>query len=228
MRHFNRSLLTFALTVLPVSAAFAQNAIPAQPVQGQTMQGQPMPGQAMQTQAMPGMPMTPVRMGSALMNGRIPASGMVDVTGARVFFKAEGRGRPMLLIHGYPLSGELFKNNRAALVAAGYQVITVDLPGFGRSTLQGNEASIEFYARSILGTMDALGLKSAVVGGMSMGGMTLLQMYRMSPERFTGLVFIDTTADRPGPPRPPAGAATPSRRSRWASRASCPASCPAC
>jgi len=228
MRHFNRSLLTFALTVLPVSAASAQNAIPAQPVQGQTMQGQPMPGQAMQTQAMPGMPMTPVRMGSALMNGRIPASGMVDVTGARVFFKAEGRGRPMLLIHGYPLSGELFKNNRAALVAAGYQVITVDLPGFGRSTLQGNEASIEFYARSILSTMDALGLKSAVVGGMSMGGMTLLQMYRMSPERFTGLVFIDTTADRPGPPRPPAGAATPSRRSRWASRASCPASCPAC
>ncbi|WP_189093227.1 alpha/beta fold hydrolase [Deinococcus ruber] len=112
---------------LTVTAALgmvaAQNAIPAQPVNA----------------SMPG-----AQMGSALMNGQIPASGMVEVSGGKVFFKAEGKGTPMLLIHGYPLNGELFKNNRTALAAAGYQVITVDLPGFGKSMVNSSDASIEF------------------------------------------------------------------------------------
>jgi pimeloyl-ACP methyl ester carboxylesterase len=147
---------------------------------------------------MPAMQMAPMKMGSALMNGKIPASGTVNVNGAQVFFKSVGMGKPMLLIHGYPLSGELFKNNRAALAGAGYQVITVDLPGFGKSVAPDKNASIENYAMTMLGFMDALGIKSATVGGMSMGGMTLLQMYKMQPQRFDGLVFIDTTADPAG------------------------------
>ena len=175
-QHLARTLLALGLTAT-LGAALAQNTIPAQPVNAS---------------------MPAAKMGSALMNGQIPASGMVDVTGGKVFFKAEGKGAPMLLIHGYPLNGELFKNNRAALAAAGYQVITVDLPGFGKSVASSSDASIEFYARSIISVMDALGLKKAVVGGMSMGGMTLLQMYRLAPERFSGLVFIDTTADPAG------------------------------
>lgn len=138
------------------------------------------------------------KMGSALMNGQIPASGTVNVNGAQVYFKSVGKGRPMLLIHGYPLSGELFKNNRAALEHAGFQVITVDLPGFGKSVAPDKTASIENYATTVLGFMDALGLKSATVGGMSMGGMTLLQMYKAQPQRFDALVFIDTTADPAG------------------------------
>ncbi|WP_425144982.1 alpha/beta fold hydrolase [Deinococcus sp.] len=164
----------YILALLLSGAALAQDAVPAQPVNTD---------------------MPAAEMGSALVSGQIPASGMVAVSGAKVFFKAEGKGNPMLLIHGYPLSGELFKNNRAALAAAGYQVITVDLPGFGKSSVSSKDASIEFYARSILSVMDALGLKTAVVGGMSMGGMTLLQMVKLAPERFSGLVFIDTTAD---------------------------------
>jgi pimeloyl-ACP methyl ester carboxylesterase len=77
-------------------------------------------------------------------------------------------------------------------------VITVDLPGFGKSVAPDKNASIENYAMTMLGFMDALGIKSATVGGMSMGGMTLLQMYKMQPQRFDGLVFIDTTADPAG------------------------------
>jgi hypothetical protein len=52
---------------------------------------------------MPAMQMAPMKMGSALMNGKIPASGTVNVNGAQVFFKSVGMGKPMLLIHGYPL-----------------------------------------------------------------------------------------------------------------------------
>ena len=178
------TLAAFSATSLAQTATPAQPATPAMPAPATPMMNTPM---------------TPVKMGSAMMNGKIPASGTVDVNGAKVYFKSVGSGKPMMLIHGYPLSGELFKDNRAALARAGFQVITVDLPGFGRSVAPSNEASIENYARTMLGTMDALGLKTATVGGMSMGGMTLLQMYKMAPARFNALVFIDTTADPAGP-----------------------------
>ncbi|WP_424950907.1 alpha/beta fold hydrolase [Deinococcus sp.] len=193
--------LTLALTAALMGATLAQNTVPAKPVTGApapapTPAAPVQPGQA--APAMNEMPMTMPKMGSALMNGKVPASGTIEVNGAKVYFKSVGTGKPMLLIHGYPLSGELFKNNRDALSKAGFQVITVDLPGFGRSVAPDMNASIENYARTVLGAMDGLGLKTATVGGMSMGGMTLLQMYRLAPERFTGLVFIDTTADPAG------------------------------
>ncbi|GGI73745.1 alpha/beta fold hydrolase [Deinococcus wulumuqiensis] len=124
------------------------------------------------------------------------SQGTVTVNGAQVFYKSQGSGQPLLLIHGYPLSGELFKNNR---MLTGYRVITVDLPGFGQSKLApGQTVSIENYAQTMLGFMDAMKLDKAVVGGMSMGGMTLFQMYRSAPERFKGLILIDTTAEPAG------------------------------
>ncbi|UTA50349.1 alpha/beta hydrolase [Deinococcus radiodurans] len=82
---------------------------------------------------------------------------------------------------------------------SGYRVITVDLPGFGKSKLApGQTVSIENYAQTMVGFMDAMKLDKAVVGGMSMGGMTLLQMYKIAPERFKGLILIDTTAEPAG------------------------------
>lgn len=126
----------------------------------------------------------------------VAAEGTVTVNGAQVYYKATGSGQPLLLIHGYPLNGELFKNNR---MMSGYRVITVDLPGFGKSKLApGQTVSIENYAQTMVGFMDAMKLDKAVVGGMSMGGMTLLQMYKIAPERFKGLILIDTTAEPAG------------------------------
>lgn len=119
--------------------------------------------------------------------------GTVNVGGNQVFYRSQGSGTPLLLIHGYPLNGEMFRDNRS-LANSGYQVITVDLPGFGRSVAAGQAASIDNYARVMLGFMDAMNLPNAVVGGMSMGGITALQMYRLAPGRFRGLILINTTA----------------------------------
>ncbi|PNY80287.1 alpha/beta fold hydrolase [Deinococcus koreensis] len=144
-------------------------------------------------------PLTALLCASALAGGAdgqsVPDQGTVTVGGATVFYKATGSGEPLLFIHGYPLSGELFKNNRTL---PGYRVITVDLPGFGKSRAPGREASIENYATTMLGFMDALKIDRAIVGGMSMGGMTLLQMYKQAPQRIRGMILIDTTADPAG------------------------------
>ena len=124
------------------------------------------------------------------------AGGFVETQdGARLYYEVQGEGEPMVLIHGYPLSGGLFRDNVAAL-SAEFQVVTVDLRGFGQSETPNSDGSIQTYAADTLAVMDELGIDQAVVAGMSMGGMTALEMYRQVPERFAGLVLIDT-AERP-------------------------------
>ena len=93
------------------------------------------------------------------------------MNGAHIAYTAVGRGAPILLLHGYPLSGELFARNRDALAAAGYRVITLDHRGFGNSTApEGESGPIQTYARDALAVMDQLGVQKAIIGGISMGG----------------------------------------------------------
>ncbi len=126
-------------------------------------------------------------------------SGSLDVNGARIFYQVQGTGQPMLLIHGYPLSGDLFSRNRAALAAAGYKVITLDLRGYGRSVAPNVPSMISTYAQDALAVMDRLGVQQAIIGGMSMGGPTVLEMYKRAPQRFSGLILIDTIAAAANP-----------------------------
>lgn len=138
-------------------------------------------------------------LGSALAGGSTaPAaqSGFLDVNGARIHYVSQGSGTPMLLLHGYPLSGELFARNRDALAAAGYRVITIDHRGYGRSTAPaGDPGSLTTYAQDALAVMDRLNVPRAIIGGMSMGGPIAFEMYKAAPQRFLGLVLINTIAN---------------------------------
>lgn len=121
--------------------------------------------------------------------------GFANVNGASIHYTVSGRGQPVLLIHGYPLSGELFSRNRAAL-SQNYQVITMDLRGFGKSSAPSdNPGSLQSYARDALGVLDTLNIPKAVIGGMSMGGPVVFELYRTAPERFSGMILIDTIAN---------------------------------
>ena len=119
-------------------------------------------------------------------------SGSVGVNGATIAYRVQGHGPAMMLVHGYPLSGELFAKNRAAL-ARHYEVVTPDLRGFGHSTAPDSSGSVGIYAKDMLGVMDHLRIKKAIIGGMSMGGPVVLEMYREAPQRFRGLILIDST-----------------------------------
>lgn len=119
--------------------------------------------------------------------------------GARIFYEVAGDGPPMLLLHGYPLSGALFARVRDAL-QDDYTVLTVDHRGYGLSEAPGTPDSVETYAEDALAVMDRLGFETAIVGGMSMGGPVALSMYEMAPDRFDGMVLIDTTASAASPP----------------------------
>ena len=137
------------------------------------------------------------------------ASGSVEVEGARLQYRSQGSGEPLLLLHGYPLSGDLFRDNRDML-SRRFRVITMDLRGFGQSATSGAEpGSVATYARDAIALMDALGVQGAVLGGSGLGGQVALEVHRQAAERVRGLVLIATTAD-------PAGTV---ERSLWAGMA---------
>lgn len=122
-----------------------------------------------------------------------PDEGFVEVNGARIFYHAEGEGEALVLVHGYPLDHGLFREQLDEL-SGDYRVIAVDLRGYGQSTAPDDDATIETYAEDVLDVMTELGVEEAIIGGMSMGGPIVLSMYDMAPERFRGMILIDTIA----------------------------------
>lgn len=151
------------------------------------------------------------QMGPGGMEGSMPAAGgsmrsaipipsltdrqgeYAEVNGARIFYQSVGQGEPLLLLHGYPLSGALFARNRDAL-AQRYRVITLDHRGYGMSTAPGVPDNVAIYAQDALAVMTQLGVQQAIIGGHSMGGPIVFEMYRRAPERFRGMILIDTIA----------------------------------
>ena len=118
--------------------------------------------------------------------------------GASIFYQVTGTGTPLVLIHGYPLNGALFAHQQTAL-AGRFEVVTLDLPGFGRSTAPAGlgtttVGSTAIYAKYVLDLMNHLGISAAVVGGHSMGGLIAQELYREAPQRVLGLILIDTVA----------------------------------
>ena len=129
----------------------------------------------------------------------LPDEGFVDVDGGRIYYQTQGDGEPLVLVHGYPLSGDLFREQRDGL-SDDYTVITVDLRGYGRSTGADGDETIQTYASDVLAVLYELGVDRALIGGMSMGGPIVFSMYQQDPERFRGMLLIDTIAAAASPP----------------------------
>lgn len=81
-----------------------------------------------------------------------------------------GSGSPVVLIHGWPLSGRSWENQVPALVEAGHRVITYDRRGFGRSSQPWNGYDYDTLADDLAALLDQLDLRDAVLVGFSMGG----------------------------------------------------------
>lgn len=81
-----------------------------------------------------------------------------------------GSGRPVVLIHGWPLNGASWERQTAALLAAGYRVITYDRRGFGRSSQPSVGYDYDTLARDTMHLLNALDLHDATLVGFSMGG----------------------------------------------------------
>ena len=81
-----------------------------------------------------------------------------------------GPGRPVILIHGWPLSGESWKAQIPALTAAGFRVIAYDRRGFGRSDKPADGFDYDTLTDDLAGLIDDMKLMNVSLVGFSMGG----------------------------------------------------------
>lgn len=107
-------------------------------------------------------------------------------------YTATGSGPALVLLHAFPLSRAMWRDVVEPLAAAGWRVITPDLPGFGASPQP--VESIADMADAVVELLDELGEHAAVVGGCSMGGYVALAFAERFPHRVAGLVLVDTKA----------------------------------
>ncbi|TFD67779.1 alpha/beta fold hydrolase [Cryobacterium ruanii] len=81
-----------------------------------------------------------------------------------------GAGKPVVLVHGWPLSGRSWEGQVPALVDAGYRVITYDRRGFGQSSQPWNGYDYDTFAADLKAVLDTLDLREVTLIGFSMGG----------------------------------------------------------
>lgn len=114
-----------------------------------------------------------------------------SVNGTDIFASSSGEGDAIVLLHGYPLSGALFERVRDRL-DDNHQVITIDHRGYGNSSTPEVVTDVATYAEDALAVLSEMGIEKAVIGGMSMGGPIVMEMYRQNPDVFDGAIFIDS------------------------------------
>lgn len=90
-----------------------------------------------------------------------------------------GKGRPIVLIPGWPLSDEMYEYQYNELINKGFRVIGITLRGFGKSDKPYGEYSYDVHAMDIKVVLSTLKIKNAVLGGFSMGGAIAIRYISM-------------------------------------------------
>lgn len=122
----------------------------------------------------------------------------VNVDGINIAYVRQGKGVPLVLIHGYPLDHRIW-DEIAPLLQQEFDLIVPDLRGFGESDVMEADDSILEYASDIVGLLTHLKIKKAFLAGHSMGGYVSLAFAREYPERVSGLAMISSQV-QPDPP----------------------------
>lgn len=115
--------------------------------------------------------------------------------GSKIRYSDTGKGRVIVLLHGFLESLEVwYGNGFAQELAKHYRVISIDLPGHGKSECVGYVHRMERMAKVVKRVMDELGLRRYTLVGHSMGGYVALAFAEKYSENVTGLCLFHSTA----------------------------------
>jgi non-heme chloroperoxidase len=96
-------------------------------------------------------------------------AGQENNTDIEIYYEDHGAGPPVVLIHGYPLSGRAWDKQVAALLAAGCRMITYDRRGFGRSSQPVAGYDYNTFAADLHALLEHLDVRDAVLAGQLVG-----------------------------------------------------------
>ncbi|WP_438962157.1 alpha/beta fold hydrolase [Nonlabens sp.] len=112
-----------------------------------------------------------------------------------IYFEDQGKGQPVILIHGWPLSGAMWEYQVPVLVENGYRVITYDRRGFGKSSRPWNGYDYDSMAADLKDLIEQLELENVVLVGFSMGGGELAQYVdTYGTSKVDKLIFMSSIA----------------------------------
>lgn len=122
-----------------------------------------------------------------------------------LYYEDHGAGKPIILIHGWPLSGRSWEKQVPALIEAGYRVITYDRRGFGQSSQPWEGYDYDTFASDLHKLILQLDLRDVTLVGFSMGGGEVARYVgtygteRVSKAVFAGAVppYLYITEDNP-------------------------------
>jgi pimeloyl-ACP methyl ester carboxylesterase len=109
-----------------------------------------------------------------------------------VMYFDEGSGPAILFVHGLGANLTHFEYLIPPLLAAGYRVCGLDMPGFGLSGKPHREYTIHYLADAVLNLMDHLGLRTATLCGHSLGGLVVADTALRAPSRVERLILISS------------------------------------
>jgi len=117
--------------------------------------------------------------------------GQENSTPIDLYYEDHGSGKPVVLIHGWPLSGASWEKQTVALLAAGHRVITYDRRGFGQSSQPVTGYDYDTFAEDLHKLMTKLDLRNAALAGFSMGGGEVARyLGKYGSDRVRQAVFI--------------------------------------
>ncbi len=105
----------------------------------------------------------------------------------------KGEGKPVVLLHGF-LENLHIWDDFSAFLETGFQVIAVDLPGFGKTSVFGENHTMPFMAEAVKAVLEAENIPEARLVGHSMGGYVSLAFAKKYPETVQGLVLFHSHA----------------------------------
>lgn len=116
------------------------------------------------------------------------------VNGIDMYYEVHGAGRPLLFVHGFPLSGRMWMPAVERLKSS-HRCIVPDLRGLGRSSAT-ESAGMKAYADDLTALLDEMAeVRPVVLVGLSMGGYIAFEFFRRHRDRLRALVLADTRAN---------------------------------
>jgi len=121
---------------------------------------------------------------------------LIEANGLQFYVRDQGSGTPVLLLHGFPDTGDLWRNQVPALNKSGFRTIVPDMRGRGRSSKPSSvsEYRLSTIVRDVTGIMDALGIQRAHIVGHDWSAAVAWLVAALAPDRVDRLVAISVGA----------------------------------
>jgi len=119
-----------------------------------------------------------------------------SINAIELAYDDHGVGLPVIFLHAFMLNRSMWQGQISALLAENrYRLVAPDWRGFGESGQDNSLSTMDLLADDLAGLMDVLGMRQAILCGLSMGGYAAFAFLRKYPQRVGGLILSDT---RPG------------------------------